>query len=208
MKRALIIVNGKVNDYDFYKNYINDDDFIVCADGGIKHLNVIGIAPDIFVGDFDSCNICDVSGDVEIQSHNPMKNDTDTKLAIDIAFEKGYETIEILGGLGGRVDHLLANIFLLRYIHENGGCGKIIDEKNTIMLITDTVTFEKEENAYVSLIPITEKLEGVTNTGLKYPLNDFNMRFGTTRGISNEFSESAAEISIKKGQALVVISKD
>ncbi len=208
MKRALIIVNGKVNDYDFYKNYIKEDDFIICADGGIKHLNAIGKTPDVFVGDFDSCDVFELDGEMEIQKHNPMKNDTDTKLAIDTAFEKGYENIEILGGLGGRVDHLLANVFLLKYIHENGGIGKIVDEKNTIILLTDTVSIAREDGAFVSLIPITENLEGVTNTGLKYPLNDFNMRFGTTRGISNEFLDNTAEISIKKGQALVVISKD
>lgn len=208
MKRALIIVNGKVNDYDFYKSYIKEDDFIICADGGIKHLNAIGKTPDVFVGDFDSSNICDISGDVEIQKHNPMKNDTDTTLAIDIAFEKGYENIEILGGLGGRVDHLLANVFLLKYIQKNGGIGKIVDEKNTVMLLIDTIKLDRVENAFVSLIPITETLEGVTNSGLLYPLNDYDMSFGTTRGISNEFSESTAEISIKRGEALVIISKD
>ncbi len=208
LKRALIIVNGEINDYDYYKNYINDDDFIICADGGIKHLNAIGVTPDVFVGDFDSSSPDQLIGDVEIQKHNPIKNYTDTKLAIDIAFEKGYGNIEILGGLGGRVDHLLANVFLLKYIHENGGVGKIVDEKNMVMLLTDTITLNKENNSFVSLVPLTPTVEGITNKGLIYPLNDFCMRFGSTRGISNEFADDSAEITIKKGEALVIISKE
>lgn len=208
MKRALIIVNGEINDYEFYKNYIKDDDFIICADGGIKHLNVMGKTPDVFVGDFDSSSPDELAYEVEIQKHNPIKNDTDTKLAIDIAFERGYGNIEILCGLGGRVDHMLANIFLLKYIRENGGTGKIVDEKNTVLLLTDSVKLKKVDGAFVSLVPISENLEGITNTGLMYPLNDFSIPFGSTRGISNEFASDTAEISIKKGQALVIISKD
>ena len=208
MKRALIIVNGEVNDYEFYKNYISDDDFIICADGGIKHLNAIGKIPDVFVGDFDSCNANELCEGIEIHKHNAKKNDTDTKLAIDIAFEYGYGNIEILGGLGGRVDHLLANVFLLKYIHENGGTGKIVDEKNTILLLTDKVILEKEDNVFVSLVPISSTLNGVTNKGLVYPLNDYTMHFGTTRGISNEFADDFAQISIDTGEALVIISKD
>ena len=208
MKRALIIVNGEINDYDFYKNYIREDDFIICADGGIKHLNAIGKTPDVFVGDFDSCNANELCEGIEIYKHNPQKNDTDTKLAIDIAFENGYGNVEILGGLGGRVDHLLANVFLLKYIHENGGTGKIVDEKNTIVLLTDKVILEKEDNAFVSVVPISSTLNGVTNKGLIYPLNDYTMHFGTTRGISNEFADDFAQISIDTGEALVIISKD
>lgn len=208
MKRALIVSGGEVNDYSFYKNYIRDDDFIICADGGIKHLNAIGKTPDVFVGDFDSCNANELCEGIEIYKHNPMKNDTDTKLAIDIAFENGYGNIEILCGLGGRVDHLLANVFLLKYIHEKGGTGKIVDEKNTILLLTDKVILEKEDNAFVSLVPISSTLNGVTNKGLVYPLNDYTMHFGTTRGISNEFAEDFAQISIDTGEALVIISKD
>ena len=208
MKRALIIVNGEVNDYEFYKNYISDDDFIICADGGIKHLNAIGKIPDVFVGDFDSCNANELCEGIEIHKHNAKKNDTDTKLAIDIAFENGYGNIEILGGLGGRVDHLLANVFLLKYIHENGGTGKIVDEKNTILLLTDKVILEKEDNAFVSVVPISSTLNGVTNKGLVYPLNDYTMHLGTTRGISNEFADDFAQISIDTGEALVIISKD
>lgn len=208
MKKALIIVNGEISDYNFYKNYIGEDDFIICADGGIKHLNAIGKTPDVFVGDFDSCDANELCEGIEIYKHKPKKNDTDTKLAIDIAFEYGYGNIEILGGLGGRVDHLLANVFLLKYIHENGGTGKIVDEKNTILLLTDKVVLEKEDNAFVSLVPISSTINGVTNKGLLYPLNDYTMHFGTTRGISNEFAEDFAQISIDTGEALVIISKD
>ena len=208
LKRALIISGGEVDNYNFYKSYINDDDFIICADGCIKHLNAIEKLPDVFVGDFDSSSENELCEGIEIYKHNPKKNDTDTKLAVDVAFENGYGNIEILCGLGGRVDHLLANVFLLKYIHDNGGTGKIVDEKNTILLLTDKVILEKEENAFVSVVPISSTLNGVTNKGLVYPLNDYTMHFGTTRGISNEFTEDFAQISIDTGEALVIISKE
>ena len=98
MKRALIIVNGEVNDYDFYKNYIREDDFIVCADGGIKHLNAIGKTPDIFVGDFDSCNANELCEGIEIYKHNPKKTPRSPACSGETGVGSFGKDLRIVGG--------------------------------------------------------------------------------------------------------------
>ena len=134
MKRAVIISNGSFFDYEYIKSQITDDDFIICADGAAHHLKNIGVSPNVWIGDFDSCKMneeefIDFSKNSKVVRLNPIKDSTDTECACDYAIDEGYKSIVIFGALGSRFDHTLANVFLLFKLEKDGVDAKIINEK-------------------------------------------------------------------------------
>src|SRR3990167_2962187 len=116
--RAVIFSNGKIGDINFYKKFINKNDKIICADGGLRFAKKLGIKPDILIGDFDSLKKSDFSGlnknKTKVLRFPKEKDKTDTQLALEYALSSGAGEIIMLGSLGGRVDHMLANIHILR----------------------------------------------------------------------------------------------
>lgn len=211
--KAAIIGNGTVGDYDVIAEEIKKCDLIICADGGIRHLLRLGISPDIFMGDFDSCNFDDVEYSAflekaEIMRYNPMKDDTDMQLCIDCAIDRKCDDIALFGALGGRIDHELSNIFHLKYMLDKGVCGSIISEKNRIYITDNHLKIAKADGFKLSVIPLTPVADGITLKGLLYHLDNASLVQGTSLGISNEFLADTAEISVKSGVLLVFISKD
>ena len=209
---AIIVCNGTVDDYSYYHKYFTESNFVISVDGGAAHLRKFGIIPDVLLGDFDSIDQADFDFfkalSVEILKFPPQKNMTDTELAIELAISKGYKTLIFIGALGTRFDHSLSNIFILKSLLEKGILGIIANEKNEIILIKDRIKITKEEDAKVTLLPMTETVEGVTTKGLFYPLFNEVLEMGSSRGVSNEFVSDIAEISISKGLLLVIKSKD
>ena len=165
--RAVILSGGDI--YDVAAVNIKRDDFVICADKGARHLKSLGAEPDIFLGDFDSFK--GGSGKAEKIEFPPEKDKTDTCLAVDYAISKGYDDILILGALGGRADHSLANIFLLKYMLDKNVRGELYDGKNRVFLTCNSFTVA-EKGAYVSLLPLFSDVEGLTLKGMKYPLNN------------------------------------
>lgn len=210
--KAVIFGNGIIEDYSYYADYIKDADYIICADGGAYHAKRLGLKPDVLLGDFDSLGRDDfsyfVNMGIEVLKFPVQKDMTDTELAIEHAAEKGCDAVVLIGALGSRADHSLANIMLLKKMLDMGIKGMIVDENNEIMLINDRIVLEENGFSNVSLIPITEKVEGVTTSGLYYPLDGATINMGSTWGISNKFVSGRAEVSITKGLMLVVKSRD
>ena len=212
-KKAVIVSGGKFENAEFYREILNDK-YIICADGGIYLLKKLNIKPNMFLGDFDSCNFDEIkkSGFLDecedIRKFKIEKNATDTHIAVDFAIEKGFRDITLIGALGGRIDHSLANIMLLKYMLEKGAKGTVLNEKNTVFLTNESVVVPPENGRHISLIPLTEKVCGLTLKGLKYPLCDFDLEMGDSLGISNEFTAENAEIAFKNGLLLVVTSTD
>lgn len=211
--KAAIIGNGTVGDYEIIADEIKKCDLIICADGGIRHLFRLGISPDVFIGDFDSCNFEDVRfsellKNAEIVRYNPMKDDTDMQLCIDCAIERKCDEIILFAALGGRVDHELSNIFHLKYMLDKGVCGAIFSEKNRIYITDSHFEIEKQDGFKLSVIPLTSSASGITLKGLLYPLENASLIQGTSLGISNEFLADTAEISVKSGVLLVFLSRD
>lgn len=184
---------------------INEYDLIIACDGGFLSAKESGITPDIFVGDFDSVPR-DLVVCPEIIRLYPVKDMTDTQEAIDIAVMRGAKKITLLGALGGRIDHTLANIHLLKYAKEKGADVKIADADTYISLITDNARIPKKDGFCLSLIPLTD-CTGVSISGVYYPLDNADMPVGNPYGISNEFTESEAHISLKSGELLVILAK-
>jgi thiamine pyrophosphokinase len=96
----------------------------------------------------------------------------------------------------------------LKKLLDVGIKGKIIDEHNEIVLINDSISLEREEGVRLSLVPLTEKVTGVTTKGLRYPLENATMEISSTLGVSNEFKEDTATVSITGGLLLVIKSRD
>ena len=209
---AIIICNGSIIDYSYYKKYFRNAPFIICADGGARHLKMLGVKPDILLGDFDSISNEDLdyykSLGVELLKYPPEKDMTDTDIAVSTAVDLGYKDIIIIGGMGTRFDHSLANVFLLKGMLDIGIRGCVINEYNEIYLIDDKIKIDSEIGFKLSLIPISETVEGITSTGLYYQLNEDTIKMGESRGVSNEFAADTSEISIKSGLLLVIKSKD
>lgn len=209
---AVIICNGSIIDYSYYKKYFRNAPFIICADGGARHLKMLGVKPDILLGDFDSISNEDLdyykSLGVELLKYPPEKDMTDTDIAVSTAVDLGYKDIIIIGGMGTRFDHSLANVFLLKGMLDIGIRGCVVNEYNEIYLIDDKIKIDSEIGFKLSLIPISETVEGITSTGLYYQLNGDTIKIGESRGVSNEFAAGTSEISIKSGLLLVIKSKD
>lgn len=211
--RAAIIGSGAVHDYKLLYDTIVEYDLIICADGGINHLIKAGVAPNVFIGDFDSCEFDSVKDhpllkNCIVRKYNTQKNDTDMQLCIDYALKQGCTEITLFAALGGRADHELSNIFNLKYILENGAKGLIFSDNNLIYITDSNIKIERREGFKISLLPLTAMVEGISSTGLYYPLKDDIIYQGTSLGISNEFTEELTEISIKSGTLLIILSKD
>lgn len=204
MSKAVIISAGSIENYAYTQAFIEADDFVICADGGLVHAEKMGVVPNLAVGDFDS-----YAGPVtgEVRRFNPEKDYTDTHIAVTEALERGYREIILLGATGTRLDHTLSNIGLLEYIALKGGTGYVINETNKITVINKTTVIEPEEGWHLSLIPIG-RVKGVTLKGLKYPLHNYDLKFSESLAVSNEFTDGAAVIEIKEGSLIVVKSRD
>lgn len=138
----------------------NKYDYIIAADKGLESLNKLKIRPDYIIGDFDSVNktILEEYNDTSITYLKPEKDFTDTHMALKMAIDKGSKSITIIGATGTRIDHLLANIHILKEALEKGIKTEILDNNNKIMLINKNIKIKKDSNyKYVSLIPLTTK---------------------------------------------------
>ncbi len=171
--------------------------------------------PNHVVGDFDSVNIkllrfYQNNFRIVFHKYNPEKDNTDTDIALKLAIQLKSSNITIMGVLGKRMDHTLANIHILKNALEVGIPCQIQDSYNKIYLIKDNITLAKNKiyGKYISLIPLTTTVEGITLEGFKYPLNNTSLSIGLSLGVSNEIVKDVATIKIKHGILIVIESKD
>jgi thiamine pyrophosphokinase len=172
----------------------------------------MGITADIAIGDFDSVNKETyerlIKSKIEIKEYPVIKDKTDTELAVEYALDKGCNEILLIAALGTRLDHSFANVSLLKYIIERGSKGIILNKNNEIHLINNKIKLSGKAGDKLSLIPMTQKVCGITTKGLYYPLKNAEIAFGSSYGISNEFVEEEAFISIEEGLLLVIKARD
>lgn len=205
IKRCIIIC--AYNEYPI-KQAINikDDDYIICADAGIKLAQNENIFPSLVIGDFDSLGKLPY-GDNIIQL--PVeKDDTDTLYCVKFAIEKGYREIIIVGGIGGRLDQTIANIQTLKFAFEQGCNIWLCDGKNKITYINNTSITVSKDNCKISVFSYSEKSDGVTITGAKYKVDNGTLFSNYPIGVSNEFENEEVIISVKNGELLIVLSRD
>jgi len=192
-------INIPVSDYD-------DGNIYIAADSGIKTAEKLNIKPDIIIGDFDSFDLSKLKDDsIKIIKHPPEKDDADLMLAIKYSLELGYKNIAIIGGLDGRIDHTLANMFYLKYIRSHGGFGYITNGYNKISYLANSSVKIRKEYKYVSILPVIPEIRGVTLKGFKYLLDNATVRFEEPYTVCNEILNESeyGEIIISDGEILI-----
>jgi len=208
----VIIANGTVENDETFTDLLHSADRIVCADGGAVHLARMKIIPHLVIGDMDSMDEASKGfvkkNNINTVRHPRKKDVSDTELAVSWAIENNASHITIMAATGTRMDHTLANIFLMKKICQNKVSCRIVDDHNAIFLVSDRLTLSGKPGDLLSIIPITESVEGVTLRGVEYPLNNKTIPMGSSLGISNNFSQTSAEITISRGLLLVTKSKD
>lgn len=216
MRRCLIITGGTI-DLDFAGSFLENERFdkVIAVDAGLERAAALGLVPDLIVGDFDTVKpeileryrrMEHIVWDV----HQPEKDETDTELALQKAQAIGSGEIAVLGATGGRIDHMLGNIHLLFPCLQKGIEACILDCQNRIYLIDGERTFRSSGlwGRYISFLPLTEHVDGITLTGFKYPLLDKDIEIGTSLCISNELIGEEGTITFTDGVLIVVESHD
>ncbi len=203
-KKCIIFTGGVINNYNELNINVNEKDYVICADSGYYHAKKLNVHVNALIGDFDSLD--EIPDDVdEIIRYPKEKDDTDTMLAIKYALEKGHGYFEIYGAMGNRFDHAYANIQSLNYLVENNACGKIITESEEFFVIkNNSVTVEKKEGYVLSVFSYTNSAKGVSEKGVKYPLDNVVVTQDFPIGISNEITDNFAEITVKDGKLLII----
>lgn len=218
MSKALVITGGDLSGA-WAERFIRENHYelIIAVDAGLKAAVNMGVIPDFAVGDFDTLDSGKLQaysekfqGKMKFQIHKPEKDETDTELALSTAAEQGADEIHVIGALGGRMDHELSNIQLLLYARDKGVKAVIYDERNKIYLAEKEMRFDgnAQYGVYISFVPLTYEVHGISLKGFKYPLDNYNARMGKSILISNEIPGNEAFLSFKEGILLCIESKD
>lgn len=195
------IVGAGVLDENYFE-FINKG-LLIAADGGYSVLKKLGITPDYLIGDLDSLD--NIPEDVPTEAYSKEKDETDMMLAINKGFDLGFNTFAIYGGLGGRLDHSMANIQLLNYISTKNARGYLIQGEKIITVITnDDYKIKAQKKGYISVLSLTQESKGVNIKGLKFILNQATLSNYYPVGISNEFIDQDAFIDVEEGSLMII----
>lgn len=217
MSKRTVIVSGGMLEEDFVLPILKSEEteFIIGVDRGLTFLYDHGIKPDYIVGDFDSAprelvNYFREELNVPIREFNPVKDASDTEIALRLCLDLKRKEIWILGGTGSRIDHLWANVQCLQISLEAGADARIVDSHNRIRLIDNDITLKKEEafGPYFSLFPLEMPVDGLTIQGAKYPLKNHILKPNDSLCVSNEFKEDEVKISFSYGKIILMETKD
>jgi len=204
--KALLLGAAEIRDYQKLKSQLDEDyDLVLCVDGGIRHLQPLGLKPDLIVGDLDSApeQLLAAYKDTPTTTYPREKNESDSELALVTMEEAGYETIHMVGFYGSRWDHTLVNFGLMvKYAHLD---IQMLDEGNRAFVGRREMVFEGLEGAVISLIPLTA-VKGLTISGVKYPLVDVAVACPTSLTLSNEILEARGTVTSREGTFIVVIT--
>ena len=171
-ERAVLFANGEAPNLTALE--LQTQDFLVAVDGGLHHLQALGLSPQLLIGDMDSLSTqeveaCQQAG-IEILRYPPAKNKTDLELALDEVLQRGYRNILIAFALGGRLDQTLANLALLSRPDLNDCAVRIDDGVTEVILLRHTITLACQPGDTVSLLPWGGEAGGVVTHGLEYAL--------------------------------------
>ncbi len=188
-----------------YKIDKKPGDFVIAADGGYAQLG--GCIPDAILGDFDSLGF--VPKEEKVVAYPSKKDDTDMMLAVKFGLEKGYKSFVLLGGIGGRLDHTIANIQTLAYLSEHGAKGVLKSEARDIYLLKETeLRFPAETKGILSVFSYGTVAEGVTICGAEYETDNIVLEDAFPLGVSNAFCGKDVSICVQKGRLLIVHEKE
>ncbi|HEU5099917.1 MAG TPA: thiamine diphosphokinase [Roseiflexaceae bacterium] len=204
---AVIVASAPELDIAPYLEHIRAADLLIAADGGALPLLRAGILPHLAIGDMDSIDAAGLAElqarGVELRRFAREKDETDLELALLHAAARA-DAIDILGALGGRWDHTLANVALLALPELRGRRARLLADGQTLFLVRDAANLEGQPGDTVSLLPLSGDARGVTTRGLRYPLEDATLSYERARGVSNVLLEPPGHVSLREGLLLVV----
>jgi thiamine pyrophosphokinase len=212
--RALIVAAGDAPDRAAldrtWPGWSDGIDLVVAADAGADAAERLGLRPDVVVGDFDSIAPGGLdrlrAAGIPVEIAPADKDESDTELAIRAALGRGARSLTIVGGLGGRPDHLLANVGLLALPGLADRPVELLDGRTRVSLIRGPGSRELAGRIgdWVSLLPFGPGVEGVTTTGLAWPLADEALPLGPARGLSNVRTAAVVGVTVRAGLLLAV----
>jgi len=212
-KRAILFVNGELSSPTTIRSLIREDDVIICADGGARHALALGLEPDLVIGDLDSISPEELDAlqqpGCQIERHPIDKDATDLELALLAAGRIGIDEVILVAALGGRLDQSLGNLLLMASSSFANLRLTLVDGRQTATLVRDQITLTGDMGDIVSTLALSPVVTGLTyHNGLRWPLQDATLPFGSTRGISNELTQEEALISLRTGILLVIHTKN
>lgn len=184
---------------------------VVAADAGVDHALALGLDVTIAVGDFDSVSAAGLdraeAAGARLARHPAAKDHTDLELALEEAVLLGATEIVVVGGHGGRLDHLLAGAMLLAAPRFGGTVLRAHWGPADVHVLHGgaTATIDAPGGSLLTLVPVHGGALGVRTEGLRYPLQDEDLPAGTTRGVSNVVERSPAQVALRDGTLLVVV---
>ena len=208
--RALIVASGRPSGGEAWRSWVRTGDLVVGADGGAAQALAWGLTPHVVIGDMDSlpdqARASLAASGCEFIVHPRAKDETDLELALSYVAERGFHEVIIFGALGGRLDHTIANLLLLALPRFAATQIRIVGDREEALLVRDgsSVAVEGLPGDLVSLLPLGGDASGVTTAGLAWVLGGDTLRFGSSRGVSNEMTDSTARITVEYGCLLVV----
>lgn len=179
-------------------------DLVICADSSFDTAVGAKLTPDIVIGDFDHGKTPKFDKIVRVPCE---KDDTDTMLCVKHAISVGSDEIFIAGGIGGRLDHTIANVQTLAYAEEHGAHAVLSDGRNTAFFIDKCARVARASGFYLSVFAFGGDAT-VSITGTKYNAERTTLTVDFPLGVSNEITSDAAEITVYSGRALVIVSKE
>ena len=200
MMRCVIVGAAPFTDAQLLKTYIRSGDYVIAADGGLAHMQALGQEPHVILGDFDSADRPNFSNVVVFPKE---KDQTDSELAIDYAIAEGYSSIWLIAPFGGRIDHTIANLNLLRYAHSRGIYLKLYDGENLVYFIGQGTYRPDCKYQYYSFFPMEENTT-ISLDGFKYPLDHYVMNGENSLCVSNEPDCSELVVEVHQGLVLCV----
>lgn len=199
MKTCIIFCAGG---FEKLVESVRDGDFLMAADGGLVHLQRLGLSPDGILGDFDSLGYVPENAKV----FPVEKDDTDAMLAVRQGLQLGYRRFVIYGGLDGpRLDHTVANFQTLQFLADHGAQGYLAGNTYMATVIkNESVRFSETAQGIFSVFCMGADATGVTIRGAQYDLENGTLSAGYPLGVSNHFVGKSAQISVTDGSLLLL----
>ena len=189
-------------EFDGLSQALQRGDFVIAADGGLRHTQKLGLTPDLILGDFDSLGFTPNGANV----YPVEKDDTDAMLAVRRGLELGYREFLFYGAVDGpRLDHTVANFQTLQFLADRGAFGYLVGRDSIITVVKDgCLSFPAGCQGTISVFCLGADARGVTLEGLYYPLENATLSAGLPLGVSNHFTEKPGKISVRQGSLLVL----
>ena len=203
MKRCVIVGGAPIARYDRINPLLRDDDYVIYCDSGLKHIEALGRKPDLIIGDFDSHER--PVTDIETIVLPVVKDDTDTVYAVKEGLQRGFEDFLLIGVVGGRLDHTMANVYSLLDLDEKGKNGVIADDFSLMRIVSRSTVEIAPKWRFFSLVNIDGSAHGVTIRDAKYELTDDEIPCHYQYAVSNEpLPNKTAAVSVREGRLLLI----